>query len=235
MSTCGKDILSRSRSHARETSLLQLIEDKLSGIGKGGEDNDLLVFGFLLLVENSHKFFQLQVFLLASLIVSSKSLEVLVDFLQFIDIHLQISDETTQVLHIRKFYGSLTEGISLVHQVIDFLIIKICITFSSTSRDSSIATFFLELQGKFQGAFMHIEYLLHRSHARIPGTFQTLHKQDTHHLDQKTFAVYVVIPILSRSLSSLFLIHFEIKTWLIGGKAKFIELLINFFRGLQLA
>ena len=233
--TCGKDILSRSGSHARKTSLLQLIEDKLSGIGKGGEDNNLLVFGFLLLIENSHKFFQLQVFLLASLIVSSKSLEVLVDFLQFIDIHLQISDETTQVLHIRKFYGSLTEGISLVHQVIDFLIIKICITFSSTSRDSSIATFFLELQGKFQGAFMHIEYLLHRSHARIPGTFQTLHKQDTHHLDQKTFAVYVVIPILSRSLSSLFLIHFEIKTWLIGGKAKFIELLINFFRGLQLA
>ena len=174
--TCGKDILPRSGSHARKTSLLQLIEDKLGCIGKGCEDDNLLVFGFLLLIENSHKFFQLQVFLLASLIVSSKSLKVLVDFLQFIDIHLQISDETTQVLHIRQFDGSLTEGISLIHQIVDFLIIKISIAFSSTSRDSSIATFFLELQGKFQGAFMHIEYLLHRSHAGIPGTFQTLHK-----------------------------------------------------------
>ena len=81
---------------------------------------------------------------------------------------------------------------------------------------------------------MHIENLFHRSHAGIPGTFQTLHKQDTHHLDQETFTVHVVIPILSRSLTSLLLIHFEIKTWLIGGKTQLIKLLINFLRGLQL-
>ena len=147
----------------------------------------------MLLVQNPDEFFHLQVLLKAIAIVFFKGLQTLVYFIQTVHVVSQTSLETTKVLHVAQTDGAFAQSK-------DIVCIEVLILVRHIDVYLSISLVLLIFHYLLQRMLMHVEHFLDGEHTREPRTFQSLHKQDAHHLHKETLTVHIIFPVALGSL-----------------------------------
>ena len=77
-------------------------------------------------------------------------------------------------------------------QLFQFLVIE---TVTDHGAHRSVKTLFLEVDNLCKEVFVNVKDFLHCEHAGVPAALQTLHEEDSHHLDEELFTIDVVLPV----------------------------------------